>query len=119
MAESKFEAASEKVQAKLQGPLSTQPLDFGNMVDIAMLLLELFTKCMGSNNGNASMVAGRMKSPGLIQRVILRRTIREHLGRRFSSQGERLERALIESASDADMQELVDLANESQDPTYY
>lgn len=121
MITSKFEAAAQKVQEHLQpGVTDPQKLDIGSMIEIGVMLLEIFTKCMDSNNGDAAQVASNVKSPGLLQRFMLRRAVRSHLGGRNSQRrGEQLERAILKAAEDADVQELIDLANETQDPTYY
>lgn len=120
MTTSKFEAAAEKVQAHLQPEVvDPQKLDIGSMIEIGVMLLEIFSKCMDSSNGDAAQVANNIKSPTLFQRIMLRRAVRSHLGRNSQQRGERLERAILKAAGDADVQELLDLANETQDPTYY
>lgn len=119
MDKSKFEAAAEKVQSKLQPGTGPQALDIGSMVEIGVMLIELFSKCMDMNNGNAGQVAANVKNPGILQRFVLRRALRQHLGRQYGQRGDKLERALLAAASESTEEELFDLATETQDPTYY
>lgn len=112
MSVSKIEKASNTVLDKLQkGGGRSSAFDVSIITMIGEMIISLIERCRENNSPQA--VATSANKPGFLQRLAVRRSVRQRLSRaQFRAYGNDMIEAVLDTGAEADQQEVLELISE-------